>query len=53
MNPRRTGVRKLDESLFDQFAGEAAVDAAVDGFYPRALAGPRIREYFEGVDMER
>ncbi|HVL00896.1 MAG TPA: group 1 truncated hemoglobin [Dongiaceae bacterium] len=38
-------------SLYDRIGGEAAVDAAVDLFYRKVLADPRINGFFEGVDM--
>ncbi len=43
----------MSESLFDQLGGSAAVDAAVDLFYPKVLADDRINHFFEGVDMVR
>lgn len=39
-------------SLYDQIGGAAAVDAAVDLFYRKALADDRISRYFDGVDMD-
>ncbi|QJD31211.1 group I truncated hemoglobin [Methylococcus geothermalis] len=40
-------------SLYAQIGGEAAVDAAVEIFYRKVLADPRINRFFEGVDMEK
>lgn len=40
-------------SLFDRIAGAAAVDAAVDIFYRKVLVDPRIRHFFDTVDMDR
>lgn len=40
-------------SLYDRIGGEAAVNAAVDVFYRKVLRDPRIREFFDTVDMER
>ncbi len=42
-----------DKSLYEQLGGEAAVDAAVDIFYRKVLADPRVNQFFEGVDMEK
>lgn len=39
-------------SLYDRLGGEAAVMAAVDGFYARVLADPVTKPFFEGLDME-
>lgn len=38
-------------TLFERLGGAAAVGAAVDIFYKRVLADPRIEAFFEGVDM--
>lgn len=40
-------------SLFDRIGGEAAVSAAVDLFYRKVLADPRIAHFFDGVDTAR
>lgn len=40
-------------SLYDRLGGEAAVDAAVDIFYRKVLADPRISQFFDTVDMDR
>ncbi len=40
-------------SLYDQLGGEKAVDAAVDLFYKKVLADPRVNGFFKGIDMER
>jgi hemoglobin len=40
------------ESLFEQLGGFPAVDAAVDIFYRRVLADPRISSFFEDTDMD-
>jgi len=42
-----------EQSLFDRIGGEAAVDAAVDIFYRKVLADDRIKDFFEGVDMDK
>ena len=40
-------------SLFEQLGGEAAVDAAVDAFYPKLLADDLLSPFFNGINMER
>lgn len=40
-------------SLYESLGGEAAVDAAVDIFYRKVLADPRISSFFDTVDMDR
>jgi len=42
-----------NRSLYEKLGGEAAVDAAVDIFYRKVLADPRVNKFFEGVDMEK
>ena len=39
-------------SLYDELGGAAAVTAALDQFYPKVLADPRISPFFEGVNIE-
>lgn len=38
-------------SLFERLGGELAIDAAVDLFYEKAGADPRLAPFFAGVDM--
>ncbi len=38
-------------SLFEKLGGESAVNAAVDIFYRKVIADPRINTFFFGVDM--
>ena len=40
-------------ALYDDIGGAPAVRAALDAFYPRALADPTLSPYFLGVDIER
>jgi len=40
-------------SLYQRLGGAPALDAAVDIFYGKVLADPRISRFFEGVDMKR
>lgn len=42
-----------DPTLFERLGGEAAIDAAVELFYRKVLADPRINAFFDGVDMKR
>lgn len=39
-------------SLYEQLGGEAAVNAAVDIFYRKVLKDDRIKQFFDGVDMD-
>ena len=43
----------MNDSLFEQIGGEAAVDAAVDIFYRKVLSDDRIKHFFVGVDMSK
>ncbi len=38
-------------SLYDEIGGAAAIDAALDRFYPKILGDPRVSPLFAGVDM--
>lgn len=40
-----------EKSLFERIGGSAAIDAAVDIFYSKVTADPKISHYFENVDM--
>ena len=40
-------------SLYDEIGGEAAVNAAVDIFYRKVLQDDRIKQFFDGVDMDK
>jgi hemoglobin len=39
-------------SLYDEIGGDAALDAALDVFYPKILGDPRSSYLFAGVDLE-
>ena len=39
-------------SLFERVGGAAAVEAAVDLFYHKVLADPKINNFFDDVDMD-
>ncbi len=40
-------------TLYEHLGGEAAINAAVDLFYDKALADTRINYFFTDTDMER
>lgn len=40
-------------SIYESIGGEPAMNAAVDLFYRKVLADPRISRFFDGVDMDR
>lgn len=40
-------------TLFEKLGGRPAVEAAVDLFYEKILADPRVNFFFEGIDMNR
>lgn len=40
-------------SLYQQLGGKAALDAAVDLFYTKVLADPRVNSYFKDINMKR
>lgn len=42
-----------DSSLYEKLGGEPAVNAAVDIFYRKVIADPRINTFFFGVDMAK
>ena len=42
----------MEQSLYETIGGEAAVHAAVEIFYRKALADNRISRFFIGVDMD-
>jgi hemoglobin len=41
-----------NNSLFSRLGGTGAISAAVDVFYSKVLVDPRIKHFFEGVDMK-
>ena len=40
-------------ALYDEIGCAPAVRAALDTFYPRVLADPKLLPFFEGVDITR
>lgn len=40
-------------SIYDSIGGAAAVHAAVDDFYVRVLADPKLAPFFTGTDLNR
>jgi hemoglobin len=40
-------------SIYDRIGGAGAVRAAVDDFYARVLADPRLAPFFSGTDLNR
>jgi hemoglobin len=40
-------------SLYEEIGGEPSIEAALNNFYPRILADPRVNFLFSGVDMTR
>jgi len=40
-------------TLYERIGGAAAVKAAVEVFYGKVLADPRIAHFFDGVDMAK
>ena len=44
---------QMNQTLFQNLGGEAAVDAAVDIFYRKVLSDDRISDFFDAVDMEK
>jgi hemoglobin len=42
----------MEQSIYDSIGGEAAVTAAVDGFYDKVWNDPDLLEWFNGTDRE-
>lgn len=40
-------------SLYEDLGGAKALDAVVDAFYKKVLADERVKDFFDGTDMER
>ena len=43
----------MSQSVYEKIGGDAAVNAAIDLFYRKVLAGDRINGSFEGTDMDK
>ena len=39
-------------SLYSQLGGDPAITVALDRFYEKVLADPRVSRYFDGVNVE-
>lgn len=39
------------ETLYERIGGSATINAAVNTFYRKILADPRLRQFFDGVDL--
>lgn len=42
-----------DNSLYQKLGGQPAIDAAVEAFYVKVLADPRVKDFFTDVNMTR
>ncbi len=40
-------------SVFKKIGGKAAIDAAVERFYEYMLADDRVKDFFDGINMEK
>lgn len=40
-------------SLFDELGGSEALKAALDRFYEKVMADPKVSIFFEGMDVEQ
>eukprot|EP00659_Diplonema_papillatum_P013666 gene13666-21024_t len=52
-NSVRNDVLCKSEKLYDRLGGAAAVNAAVDKFFAKVLADPRVNSFFDNVDMQK
>lgn len=43
----------MSSNLYERIGGQPAVDAAVELFYRKVLSDERIKQFFDGVDMEQ
>ena len=42
----------MSYGIFDRLGGEATIETAVDLFYRKVLADPRVSHFFDDVDMD-
>lgn len=42
-----------DTPLYDRIGGSEAIAAAIDAFYERVFADPRVSHYFDEVEIDR
>ena len=47
----RVQTESASPSLFERLGGEAAIEAAVVGFYERVMSDPTLSPFFDGLDM--
>jgi len=40
-------------ALYDDLGGASAIVAALDSFYPKVLADPKLSPFFAGVDTDK
>ena len=40
-------------ALYDDLGGAPAIAAALDSFYPKVLADPKLSRHFAGVDIDK
>lgn len=45
--------REQNRSLYERIGGSEAIAAAIDAFYERVLADPRVSHYFDAVNVDR
>ena len=50
---QRMEKKVVENSLYEQLGGEAAIDVAVDNFYKKVIADERINHFFESTDMAK
>lgn len=46
-------VSTSDTPLYERIGGSEAIAAAIDAFYERVFADPRVSHYFDEVDIDR
>lgn len=42
-----------DTPLYERIGGSEAITAAIDAFYERVLADPRVNHFFDKVDIDQ
>jgi len=46
-------LKTREDSLYQKLGGKAAIDAVVDAFYVKVLAGKRVNDFFADVSMDK